>query len=127
MNSSIITDLYTLLFVVLTFSLSSNIAYANDVEPRLNPSIDITIAPKDAKGGPRGVIQERSTSTIIVQQLNNDQLTITINDANDNQVYHTVTTELVTVISTAGWSAGNYVVITKDSYGDAQYDYITID
>ncbi|MFK7796534.1 MAG: hypothetical protein AB8E82_03710 [Aureispira sp.] len=125
MNSSRITDLYTILILVLTFSLSSNITHANDVEPLLNPSVGIKTTPTDANGGPRGVIQERTS--IIVEQLTNDNLTITINDANGNQVHETVTTALRTVISTDGWNAGNYVVITKDDYGDEQYDYITID
>lgn len=125
MNSSKVTDLYTILILVLVFSLSSNITHANDVEPELKPSVGIKTTLTDANGGPRGVIQAKTS--IIVEQLTNDNLTITINDANGNQVHESVTTALRTVISTDGWNAGNYVVITKDDYGDEQYDYITID
>ena len=125
MNSSRITDLYIILILVLTFSLSINLAHANDVEPQLNHYVGIKTTPTDANGGPRGVIQARNA--IIVEQLTNDNLTITISDANGSQVYETVTTALRTEISTDGWNAGNYVVITKDDYGDEQVDYITID
>lgn len=124
MKYSIITNLFTALLLSFTFLVFSTTAQAHDVEPTKN-SISAQEVPAEAKGGPRNVIQQRSSIT--VTQPTNDYLEIVVVNQTGNTVYETTTTAHETVISTESWNQGNYTVITTDAYGDRQDFYVTIE
>ncbi|MGH1335968.1 MAG: hypothetical protein ACRBFS_07550 [Aureispira sp.] len=125
MKCSTITSLFTTLFLASTFLFLSNAAYAHDVEPTIKPVISAQGVPLEAEGGPRNVIQERTSITVI--QLTNDYLEIVVVNKNGEEVHESNITAYKTTISTESWNVGNYTVITTDAYGDRQDFYINIE
>lgn len=124
MTRSTINSLFTTLFLAFTVLFLSSTAQAHDVEPTLNP-VSAKEVPVEAKGGPRNVIQERTSIT--VSQSTNDYLEIAVVDASGVNMHFSETTAYKTTISTDEWGTGNYVVITIDAYGDRQDFYIDIE
>lgn len=124
MTRSTINSLFITLFLASTILFSSSTAQAHDVEPILNP-VSAKEVPAEAKGGPRNVIQERTS--IMVTQSTVNYLEIVVVDESDTQVHSSETSAYKTNISTEGWARGSYVVITIDAYGDRQDFYIDIE
>lgn len=125
MKRSVITNLFTTFFLASAFFLASNVAQARDVEPPVIPSSDVMEVPTEAKGGPRGLIQERTS--INITQPDSEFLEIVVNDQSGNIVHESTTTDRMTMISTESWSEGEYNVITIDLYGDRQDFQVIID
>lgn len=69
-------------------------------------------------GGPRNIIQ--GFATIEVIQPTADYLSIIIYDTQGEVVSQSITYDLKTVISTAGWSQGDYLIHTEDAGNDVQ-------
>lgn len=124
MKYSITTNLFATLLLSFTFLVFSTTTQARDVEP-INPTISGQEVPVEAKGGPRSIIQQRGSITVV--QPTGDYLEILVVDQTGNTVHESNTTAYETVISTESWSRGTYTVSTTDAYGDRQDFYLTIE
>lgn len=70
-------------------------------------------------GGPRNIIQ--GVTTVEVIQPTSGYLSIVIYDMQREKIVsQSITYDLKTVISTVGWSKGNYLILTEDTVGDVQ-------
>lgn len=108
-STSLAQSVFTL-FTLLTITFTANAHIANNGKPY---------------GGPRGLIQER-TSVELTQPTPN-HLEITVVDE-DGKVVTTVTTDdAIATISTVGWTKGDYTVQSIDDNSDYQEHTITVD
>lgn len=120
-----INNLVTTLFLAFFFLLLSNTTQGKGGKQIVNYTASTKKNLLEAKGGPRNVIQERTS--IIVVQPTNSYLEIIIVNQNGKQLYEGSTTTCKTIISTETMAKGECAVITTDIYGDQQIFYINIE
>lgn len=107
---------YVLCSVLCSIALlMTNVSDAHQALPTIPTT---TIPTAQPNGGPRAIIQGFADVEVI--QPTSDYLSVVVYDEQNEIVYQTVTYEEKTLISTAGWNTGHYVISTEDASGDVQ-------